>query len=427
MAALYRRHTSKCSQRRPRHERTYESDEQRRGFKRCQCPIQFEGTLRVAGFTRKSTQQATWVEAKSLVSIWEAAGSPVDSLTSGERHEPVPGSPTPPPQEARLATIEQAAKEFLSDIEARRMDESTRRKYRTMLKQLRAYADHCGFLYLNQFDVDEVTKFRATWKDDIRSSAKKLERVKMFFRFAEDRGWIPVNPASRLKPPIGASKPAYKHPFSDEEIQRLYEACARFRSRKWRNGIGEGKVTGDVIQTFMMVLMYTGLRISDAATFSIDKLQANNAFLFVHKTDEPVFTWIPDELVERLRALPLCRGKYFFLGPVTERKETAADKWRKKLNDVFDLAGPWKIKPTPHRFRHTFARLLLERGVPVDDVATLMGHSDPKITLKHYGRWVPERQERLTDILKSVWSPKRRHKLTVISGGKSRSKDSESG
>ena len=32
-----------------------------------------------------------------------------------------------------------------------------------------------------------------------------------------------------------------------------------------------------------------------------------------------------------------------------------------------------------------------------------MGHSDPKITLKHYGHWVPERQERLTDILKSAW------------------------
>ena len=93
------------------------------------------------------------------------------------------------------------------------------------------------------------------------------------------------------------------------------------------------------------------------------------------------------------------RGKYYFMGPVTERKETAADMWRRKLGDIFDMAGPWKIKPTPHRFRHTFARLLLQRGVPVDDVATLMGNSDPKITLKHYGHWVPERQERLTDIL----------------------------
>jgi integrase len=178
-------------------------------------------------------------------------------------------------------------------------------------------------------------------------------------------------------------------------------------------------VTGDQIQTFMMLLMYTGLRISDAATFSPDKLQGNNAFLFMHKTNEPVFTWIPDELVERLRNTPLHRGKYYFMGPITERKETAADMWRRKLDDIFEAAGPWKINPTPHRFRHTFARLLLQRGVPVDDVATLMGHSDPKITLKHYGHWAPERQERLTDILKSVWQPKARGKLAVIRHGTS--------
>jgi hypothetical protein len=47
--SLYRHHTSKCSQGRSRHERTYESNELRRGFKKCQCPIQFEGTVKGIG------------------------------------------------------------------------------------------------------------------------------------------------------------------------------------------------------------------------------------------------------------------------------------------------------------------------------------------------------------------------------------------
>jgi hypothetical protein len=113
----------------------------------------------------------------------------------------------------------------------------------------------------------------------------------------------------------------------------LFEACAKYQTRRrWRNSFAEGEVTGNQIQTFMMLLMYTGLRISDAATFSPDKLHGNNAFLFMHKTDEPVFTWIPDELVDRLTNTPLHRGKYYFMGPVTERKETAADMWRRKLD-----------------------------------------------------------------------------------------------
>jgi len=368
---LYRRHTSKCSQGRARHERTYESDELRRGFKKCQCPIQFEGKIKGAGFVRKSTQRIAWEEAKPVAAFWEAA--------AGTQPVPLQEPPAVSEPAAALAkrdepvTIERAAREFLADIDARRMDESTRRKYRTMLKQLGAYADEVGFRYLNQFNVEELTKFRATWKDGLRSGAKKLERVRAVFRFAQEREWILQNPASKLKPPIGSSKPANKHPFSDEEVQRQFEACAKYRTRRWSNSFAEGEVTGDQIRTFMMLLMYTGLRISDAATFGPDKLQGNNAFLFMHKTDEPVFTWIPDELVARLKNTPLQRGKYYFMGPLSERKETAADMWRRKLSDIFAMAGPWKVKPTPHRFRHTSARLLLERGVPVDDVATLMG------------------------------------------------------
>jgi site-specific recombinase XerD len=115
----------------------------------------------------------------------------------------------------------------MADIEARQMDESTWRKYRTMLKQLQACADSLGFRYLSQFTVEGLTKFRATWKDGLRSGAKKLERVRAVFRFAQEREWIPQNPASRLKPPIGCGKPANKHPFSDEEIDQLFEACAK--------------------------------------------------------------------------------------------------------------------------------------------------------------------------------------------------------
>ena len=45
--------------------------------------------------------------------------------------------------------------------------------------------------------------------------------------------------------------------------------------------------------------------------------------------------------------------------------------------------------PTPHRFRHTFVRILLQRGVKPYDVAELIGDTE-EMVLKHYARWVPE-------------------------------------
>ena len=81
----YRRHTSKCSQGRSRHERSFESDELRRGFKKCQCPIQFEGKIKGAGFVRKSTEKVSWEEAKHVAAAWEATVGVVDSLATCPR------------------------------------------------------------------------------------------------------------------------------------------------------------------------------------------------------------------------------------------------------------------------------------------------------------------------------------------------------
>ena len=77
------------------------------------------------------------------------------------------------------------------------------------------------------------------------------------------------------------------------------------------------------------------------------------------------------------------------------------------------LAGEFKQKPVPHRFRHTFCRILLERGVSVADVAELIGDTED-IVYKHYAKWVPERQRRLTEVLKAAFDD--RPRLVAING-----------
>jgi integrase len=40
-------------------------------------------------------------------------------------------------------------------------------------------------------------------------------------------------------------------------------------------------------------------------------------------------------------------------------------------------------------FRHTFATLMLRSGVPIKDVAYMLGHSDPATTIRVYAHAVP--------------------------------------
>jgi integrase len=121
----------------------------------------------------------------------------------------------------------------------------------------------------------------------------------------------------------------------------------------------------------------------------------------------------------RRRARP--RGKRYgerpFIVARSDRLETITNIWRRRIARAFEAAGPFEEPATPHRFRHTFARILLQRGVPVADVADLLG-DDEKTVREHYARWVPERQARLTKILREAFMGQPKPTWSVLPGGR---------
>ena len=99
----------------------------------------------------------------------------------------------------------------------------------------------------------------------------------------------------------------------------------------------------------------------------------------------------------------------------SHRLETVTNVWRRRLAQAFEAAGPFEQPPTPHRFRHAFARRLSQRGVPIPEVATLLGDTE-QVVRTSYAAWVPERQARLTRILQEAFDGK--PKLVGIKGGR---------
>ena len=134
----------------------------------------------------------------------------------------------------------------------------------------------------------------------------------------------------------------------------------------------------------------------------------------MHKTKRPLFTWIPDWLVNRLRRREQIHGSLIFTAGTTRNAKQLCDIWRnKRLKKVFEFAGPWETPPHPHKFRHTFVRILLEKGVPVPDVAELIGDTE-QILRKHYAAWIPGRQSRLSKILQEAFADKPTGKIVSI-------------
>lgn len=418
---LYRRHfriEGKCAGGHVPDSRTYEPDELRRGWKKCHCPIYADGTLS-GSFKRRNTKRTTWAEAKDVVAGWESVGTWDENAPQSSQGPAQPDSPNSPKPSA--ITIAFATDAHLANREGRGIAPATLRKYKTFMKQLTAFATHKGYAQIDQFAITDMDEFYSLWKDGIRAKAKKLERLNGFFDFCVKRKWIKENPACELEPPVGSGGAANRMPFTDPELASIYETCDRLPEVRWKNHHGEGSWSGEDVKTIVMLLSWTGLRISDAATFDMSRATPHpeggaNIFLRMHKTKGPLFTWIDTWLYERLLDRERQVGPKIFACGLSERLETATDLWRRRINRVFDLAGRFECgTPTPHIFRHTFVRLLLQRGVSPRDVADLIGDTE-EMVLKHYARWVPERQKRLTNILREKLSSAPRPRLVVVAG-----------
>ena len=158
-------------------------------------------------------------------------------------------------------TVEDAVLRFLKDAQDRELRPASLKKFRVLLSRkaspteqpdrfspsLIMFAATRGYEFLNEFTPDTVMEFRQVWKDRGLSKVKKSERLKSFFRYAHDVGWLTTNPARSLKPPK-TNDPGVL-PFSRDQVERIMNTCADER-----------------LKTFLLVLRYSGLAIGDAVS-----------------------------------------------------------------------------------------------------------------------------------------------------------------
>jgi len=354
MLTLYRRHTRACGQK-------------DRYYRRCKCAVWVEGTTDGGKYIRRSLKLHSWDRAEERKREIEAGPKP--HIASAQ--------PSEPEQEKRIRVAD-AVDRFCRECEARNLSDATLRKYRVLSKQMKEFVSS-RFIHLNEFTIERAREFRNGWKDGPRAAGKKLERLRAFFRFSQENGWIEDSPVRHLKAPISKDKPTL--PFTREEMARILENA------------GDARV-------FILTMRYTGMRISDTALLQASAVNEAKVFLYTQKTGVPVYVPIPESVAREMASIKPVGG-YLFLRGDSMRLETCTDLWRRQLARVFRNA---KIPHAhPHRFRDTFAVELLLAGVTIEHVSVLLGHSSMKITEKHYSPWVKTRQEKLEEDVQKSW------------------------
>jgi integrase/recombinase XerD len=342
MLTIYRRHRANCKM---------------KGRKaKCFCPIWAQGILH-GEKVRQSLDLTAWEAAQKKVRDWEV---------NGRKDFP---------------TIAEAMDRFIADLEARELSPDTIAKFKRMKIELEMLAGR-----IDRVSADNLASLREKWDHKPSTAAKKLERLRSFFRFCVDRGWIESNPARSLRPPKEISIEV--KPFSKDELEKIFWAIPLFPLK----GIyGEGNRAR--IKAFISVLRWTGLRIRDVVQLTPGMISDGYLILRTQKNGKPVKLPLHIEI-----DLP-ANGAYFFWSGEGNPKSCVGD-WQRTLRRLGEVAG---VHIHAHRFRHTFAAELLSKGVPVSEVAAILGNS-PRIVEKHYSQWIETRQKAIDNAVKLIWA-----------------------
>jgi site-specific recombinase XerD len=336
-------------------------------------------------FVRSSTHTRTWNRATKLAKAAEASGTWADTRDEDKK-----------PDEGKL--IADAIADFLlecKDEKGRNLAVPTIRKYRTLFKRLQGFADGRGMTRLDELDFTALNEFKRSWNIGALAAAKTISRLRAFMAHAVRNHWIERNVAQEI--PMPKNILTERQPFTDEEMSAILEA-ARIIELDTQQPVNNFE-----LETFILVMRWSGIAISDTALLQKTELRGDEIRLYRKKMRRNenrtlVVVPLPADVLARLKKLPL-KGTYFFAHG-TPNLSTQVEAWRKRLAMVFKAAG---VRGTSHQFRHSFATDLLGKGVPIELVARYLGNS-VRVCEKHYSHWIESRVKSASDVLRKLYA-----------------------
>ena len=100
-------------------------------------------------------------------------------------------------------------------------------KYRRELGRLVEFCEHQSKFYLPEISLPDLTEFRSSWESDYPSSItrqKVQERLRAFFRYALNAGFVQRNPAAAMSPIKAAQAPTL--PLTHDQFKKLLSSIS---------------------------------------------------------------------------------------------------------------------------------------------------------------------------------------------------------
>lgn len=262
--------------------------------------------------------------------------------------------------------VDQSYIHYLQLFLARKKTEG---KSERTIEQYKMHLTHM-LQYLNMA-VEKITEndlfvYLAKYKKDKGVSNVYLDNIRLvfssFFTWLNAKGYIPKNPTAGLEP-IKVEK-KIKQPFTDEELEKLRRICEEERDL-----------------ALIEFLYSTGVRVSELVALNRQDIDFYGKNVVVYgKGSKERETYLNASSCLHLKAYLDRRtdaNEALFVSARAPHSRLTVAGVEKMLRRIGKDAGV----ANPHRFRRTMATNVLKKGMPLEEVKELLGHTKLDTTM----------------------------------------------
>jgi len=359
-------------------------------YKSCKCPKHLRWSHAGKQY-RKSAKTRSWASAEQSKKRVEAAFD--------VNANPAKAAASATPETSK--TLDAAIELFIASKRTQGITAGVISKFVRELGRLSDFMSKRSKYFPAEIGQDDLEAFRSGWPEFYPSSftrSRVQNRLREFLRYCYEAKWldrIPKLSAIKVEEPPTL-------PLSDAEYNKLVKKIPE----EFKDAVKAKK-----LRALVQLMRHSGLAIRDAVTLEREELQwdakkkLHRIVTKRQKTGTHVSVLMPADVAREL--LDVLNGNPRYLFWTGNGKESSVVTfWQHDMRRLFRAAG--FPEGHPHQLRDTFAVSLLEKGVPLEEVSKLLGHTSIKTTEDSYAQWVQARQDRLDSLVVATWKGKKK-------------------
>lgn len=254
-------------------------------------------------------------------------------------------------------------RKFLATKKLEGKSEKTLRRYQPELERMVTFLNKS----VKKTDTYDLRLYLSLYKERRKISNRTLENMRKticsFFAWLHDEGMISHNPARALK--RIKYKQIVRKPFTPVEREKIKNACKNVRDL--------------ALSEFLYA---SGLRVSEVVSLNIKDIDfITREATVTGKGGKERHFYLSEIAIEYLRVYLNYRkdsNPALFTSIRSPHKRLSKEGIEKTVKNIGNAAGVSNVHP--HRFRRTLATDLVKKNVPLQDVASILGHADLRTT-----------------------------------------------